>query len=151
MSTQRTTCWSCGESFFKSERHCPNCQADSWNPPQGPAAARSRPIMGPQTYRPAAQTGASGAAATSPVYVSAPTYDGRQTTIAAGIGILATLAAMSFWFWFAIGFHRCYQRAGLWRELSQHRAYFDRVRGSGDRHGGHMDDRARHGRRVTRS
>lgn len=100
MSTARTRCWSCGETFFKVDRYCPSCGKDSWNPPQGDAAARFRPVIGPQTpgSSDASSTVASGTR-TAQTYVA----DDRQTTIAAGVVILATLAAMSFWFWFAIG------------------------------------------------
>lgn len=57
-------------------------------------------MIGPQTpgSSDASSTVASGTR-TAQTYVA----DDRQTTIAAGVVILATLAAMSFWFWFAIG------------------------------------------------
>ncbi len=88
MSTERRRCWSCGVMFYRSDRYCPECGKDNWNPPQGQNATRSySPVGSTATYR-----------SESPA-----TMDHHGQTIAAGIVIIATLLAFSFWFSVCLG------------------------------------------------
>lgn len=92
-------CWKCGSSFPSNERHCPDCGADSWNKPQGSAAAAIGSRI--STF----QASGSGYGANTPqiqqVYAHADT---TARTTAAGVWILATLTSVSFWAGVAIIF-----------------------------------------------
>lgn len=77
-------CWSCKQMFPHEDRHCPNCGADAWNPPQGRSASGRAFDQIPVTY-----TRTTGVVSTAAI-------------TAAGVVILATLALLSVWFWVAV-------------------------------------------------
>lgn len=83
-------CWKCGSQFARTTRHCPECGADSWNRPQGQAAALLK--------SPSAEAG--NGVGISSHEMEALLHASRKS--ASGLMIVSTIAALGFWFWSAI-------------------------------------------------
>jgi hypothetical protein len=93
MSTEQRRCWKCGNLYARQDRLCPDCGADSWNPPQGMTGTGGKPA--PSLASPILSSSLSTSTPSSARYSTHP-------NVVAGITIMAILALLNVYFWIGI-------------------------------------------------